>query len=323
MSLVSKYMLNIPEWEYVNLDAMSYSRVSKFMKGGIEAVLTPVEVSKSISFGSLVDVLITQPEEKFNDLYHVSEENITFSSKELEIVTKCYELSEHTTDYKQLDSLTISSLYDLLPKNYKITTREKRIAELLQTKYNYYVTTIGKTIISKDTFEDAKQCAVLLKNKLKSLVDPTHEIETFYQAKFLQNLDGIDYKCMFDVLIIDNADKIIYPIDIKTSYRDEKDFLNPYAYFNYYVQAEMYTDILTKVVENAPELSDYWIHNFQFLVINRVNKKPMFWTHNKHKGKEILPSYKEYAKRLLKILELNSNLPEMLNETRCKEILLK
>lgn len=322
MSAINKYMLNIPEWEYVNLDAMSYSRVSKFMKGGIEAVLTPVEVSKSISFGSLVDILITQPE-KFKDLYHVSEENIIFSSKELEIVTKCYELSEHVTDYKQLDSLVISSLYDLLPKNYKISTRERWIGELLQTKYNYYVTTIGKTIISKDAFEEAKQCATLLKNKLESLVDPAHKIETFYQAKFLQNLDGIDYKCMFDVLIVDHTDKIIYPIDIKTSYKNEEDFLSPYAYFNYYVQAEMYTDILTKIIGNDSELSDYWVHNFQFLVINRVSKKPIFWTHNKRKGEEILPNYKEYAKRLLKILELNSNLPEMLNETQCKEILLK
>ena len=61
-------------------------------------------------------------------------------------------------------------------------------------------------------------------------------IEFLYQQKFLTNLDGLDVRCMFDLLIVNHTKKIIIPIDLKTSCNKsdrEWDFAKHYVAWGY------------------------------------------------------------------------------------------
>ena len=100
---------------------------------------------------------------------------------------------------------------------------------------------------------------------------------------------------MLDVIIIDHTDKIVYPIDIKTSYHPEQDFYKSYAKYNYYIQAELYSDILKQSITNG-----YKVNDFLFLVINKKFKNPMFW---KHIHNDDLPSYWEIGNKIHLIID--------------------
>lgn len=301
---------DISEEGYRQEPAMHYTTIARFIREGYNSLFNDVKYTQSISFGSLVDTLVTQPK-MFPLLYKVTPENLTITPKELEILKYCYDSSEQVADYKELDYITILSAYELWPKNYKASTRKEKTEQLLKEKYNYYVSTQGKTLISSELYAQAQKCAYAAKEKLETLVPQNHDIEYYYQTKFITNIDDIKYKCMFDIIMIDHTDEIIYPIDLKTTSHIEKDFASSYAYFNYYIQAELYMDILKKKLKMCQPLRAYRLHNFLFLVINKDLKHPIFWEHTYNAA---FPDYRKYGKKIYDIIQEQRNLPQPLTE---------
>lgn len=84
--------------------------------------------------------------------------------------------------------------------------------------------------------------------------------EINYQVPLVTEVEGVVYKCLVDMLVIDTEENIIYPIDLKTSSKKLQDFSNAARQYRYDMQASLYSFIISKCFPG------YNIHNFAFLV---------------------------------------------------------
>ena len=73
---LSKLSWNVEEWEYRLDKSFSYSKLAAFYRNGVKALISSdKEDTPSLRFGSLVDCILTAPEE-FDDRFIVSDMDI-------------------------------------------------------------------------------------------------------------------------------------------------------------------------------------------------------------------------------------------------------
>lgn len=82
---------------------------------------------------------------------------------------------------------------------------------------------------------------------------------------------------MFDELIVDHVEKIIYPIDLKTTGHPEEDFEQSFLTWRYMIQAQLYSYILSEVVRRDEYFRDFKIAHYTFIPINRITLAPLIW----------------------------------------------
>ena len=77
---LSELALNISEQDYRDINCLSYSAIAKYEKGGFAAIshLYDKQEGDALTFGSVVDILVTEGQEKFNDKFIQRNGNITF-----------------------------------------------------------------------------------------------------------------------------------------------------------------------------------------------------------------------------------------------------
>ena len=98
------------------------------------------------------------------------------------------------------------------------------------------------------------------------------EIEAFYQLKLKYNKNGLNVRCMFDRVIVNHITKAIQPIDLKTTGKDEEEFENSFLAWSYWIQSNMYSEILKLIIEEDDYFKDFTILPFLFVVVNKNNK---------------------------------------------------
>lgn len=302
------------EQQYRNLKAIHYSQIKDYMDKGFSSLFDNKEESTtpSLVFGSLVDVLITRPED-FNFIYTLDTLGIT--PKEEEILSYIYNKTDGGTT---IDNWVIAGATAYYPDNWKVETKVNKINKLIKDKYDYYCSTVGKILIQQTLYNDALQCSSLVKNILNSIVsNPSNDYKVYYQAKLQQTIDEVPYKCMFDVLLVDYTNKNILPIDIKTTSKLEYEFPKSYLQYKYYIQANLYTDMLQYIVNTYPDFKEYTIKPFTFIVINKVSQTPMIWQHSYMSE---LPDYKPYAKEIHTIFSNNLSYPIGVSNTKVNSI---
>lgn len=76
---------------------------------------------------------------------------------------------------------------------------------------------------------------------------------------------------------MDHHNKIIYPIDLKTTGYPEENFQDSFAHWRYDIQAKLYTYILQECIKRDPYFSEFKIQHYQFIVINRRTIAPIVW----------------------------------------------
>ena len=77
-------------------------------------------------------------------------------------------------------------------------------------------------------------------------------VQRFYQLKFKSTLQGIDFRCMADELIVVHNKKIVVPIDLKTSSKPEWDFYNSFIDWRYDIQARLYWKVIRDNMDKDP-----------------------------------------------------------------------
>jgi hypothetical protein len=119
-----------------------------------------------------------------------------------------------------------------------------------------------------------------LKNDAKTqwyFTDANDGLERLYQLKFKACINGVPYRCMMDECIIDHVNKIIYPIDLKTSSHIEKDFYQSFTDWSYWIQAELYSAILRTNLDKDDYFKDFIIVPYRFIVVNFQSCMPEVW----------------------------------------------
>lgn len=299
----------VDEITYRKEKAISYSTLSTYSREGFKG-LRNLGVSKesiSLRYGSLVDTLLTEPEnlkDKFTiiDYTQPSDQVISILKLILNYTNK------KSGDLKNIDKNIILHSINEIGYGAENWLDDTKINKIITTGSKYFKLLFennDKIVLSKNDLLFAEKSVKTLKThdftKYIFENDPFSECKTYFQLKFKFTYKGISLKCMFDIIYVDYENKIIYPIDFKTTSKDENDFEDSFHKWRYDIQSTQYSYILRQICKQDDYFKDFKIEPFKFLVINKYNNLPLFWKYDnsindeqpilKYDGKLLLPWY--------------------------------
>ena len=270
--------------------ALSYSTLARYEREGfnnLDKLFDKIE-TPSLTFGSAVDSLITGGQEEFDERFIVAEFPSTPDSI-IKIVKSLF--SQYGDSYRSLitipdDAIIKETEYQSYQMNWKPETRAKVIKEKGADYYNLLFIAGSKTILDTQTYQDVCNAVDALKTSEATKFyfadnNPFEpNIERFYQLKFKATLNGIDYRCMFDELVVFSDTKEIQPLDLKTSCKKldrEWDFPSHYIEWSYQIQNRLYVRILQDVISKDEYFKDFKILPYKDIIIFRGSDTPLVW----------------------------------------------
>lgn len=199
---------NISEPEYRNNSALSYSTISRFDKEGFENLdnLFTQITTPSLLLGQIVDTILTDGEEEFNNRFIVADYP-TIPDSIIQIVKKLFNRYSETCNNINLISndaiIEVAAIFGY-QNNWKPETRAKVIKEKGFQYYNLLYLSIDKTLVSQTMYNDAVKMVDALRESAathwyfaeNNPFEP--DVERYYQLKFKATLNGVDYRCMAD-----------------------------------------------------------------------------------------------------------------------------
>lgn len=281
---------NVSEETYRADPALSYSTLARYEREGfnnLDKLFDRLE-TPSLTFGSAVDSIITGGQEEFDERFMVAEFPSTPDS-----ITKMVKslFSQYGDSYRSLiaipnDAIIKETEYQSYQMNWKPETRAKVIKEKGADYYNLLFIAGSKTILDTQTYQDVCNAVRALKESKSTQFyfaedNPFEpDIERFYQLKFKACLEGIEYRCMFDELVIFHDTKEIQPLDLKTSCKRldrEWDFPSHYIEWSYEIQNRLYVRILQDVISKDEYFKDFKILPYKDIIIFRGSDTPLVW----------------------------------------------
>lgn len=278
---------NVDEATYRADTALSYSTIAKFAREGfnkLDSLFDKVE-TPSLTFGSAVDAIITGGQEEFNKTFFVADfPNIPDSI--IKIVKEAF--NRFNIIYHRLEDIPNDNLIKLSEEfeyqlNWKPETRAKVIKEKGSEYYNLLYVAGNRKVINVQTKSEVDAAVDALKNSPATKYYFTENnpfepnIYREYQLKFKACIDGVDFRCMADLLLVDAENKIIYPIDLKTSSHTEWDFYESFIEWRYHIQARLYWRIIRACLDTDDEFKEYKLADYKFIVVNRKTLTPLVW----------------------------------------------
>lgn len=273
----------VTEPEYRADPALSYSTLSRFAREGfnnLDTLFDKIE-TPSLTFGSAVDALITGGQEEFEKNFFVADFPPVADSVERMVKVL---FDEFCVTHQTLTSIPDAEIigrtetlkYQL---NWRPETRAKVIKEQGSEYYALMYAANGKTIISNTLKEQIDNAVMALRTSPATARYFTEGdgLERYYQLKFKATLKGVNYRCMADLLIVDPVNKVIYPIDLKTSSHAEWDFYQSFVQWKYDIQARLYWRIIRDNLDRDEEFKDYKLENYRFIVVNKRTLTPLVW----------------------------------------------
>lgn len=286
------------EPEYRKQPELSYSTLKKYECAGdmcdrFAAIPTLEEkiTSPSLTFGSMVDTLVTGSRDEFYDLFFPFDGEVPNDS----LKKVCDELYANN---ESLRMMTLQQIPDTVlskecdnqgyGKTWRATTKASKIRENCSAYWNALGQAEGKTLVSKDDVSDAFACYRKLKESEATkwyfedeMENPwdDNNIKRFYQLKFKAYDDTVGYRSMADLLVVDYNKKQVYLCDLKTTGNPEYLFYKSFLHFRYDIQARLYWWNIRQNMDKDPYFKDFELTNMNFIVINRDTKDPLVWTY--------------------------------------------
>lgn len=281
---------DVSEETYRADPALSYSTLARYEREGfnnLDKLFDRIE-TPSLTFGSAVDSIITGGQEEFDERFMVAE----FPSIPDSIIKMVKSLfSQYGDSYRSLitipdDAIIKETEYQSYQMNWKPETRAKVIKEKGADYYNLLFVAGSRTILDTQTYQDVCNAVRALKESKSTQFyfaenNPFEpDIERLYQLKFKACLGGIEYRCMFDELVIFHDTKEIQPLDLKTSCKRldrEWDFPSHYIEWFYEIQNRLYVRILQDVISKDEYFKDFRILPYKDIIIFRDSDTPLVW----------------------------------------------
>lgn len=283
---LSDISLPITEPEYRQRSELSYSTLSRYESlgfDGLDHLFDKVE-SPSLLFGSCVDCLITDGMDAFNELFTVLDVNVTDGGRD--VCKKIIELYPSVLTFEEIPEEYVS--YAAKEAGFwKADKWDKiRYREVLKTgniaMYFNALKNSSKTIVDSETYNDALKCVQALKTSPATQGyfaenDELSPVRRYYQLKFAAKFEGVGYRCMMDLAVVDYEDKKIYPIDLKTSSKTEWHFMDSFEQWKYMIQARLYWRVLKANLMADEYFKDFTLEDYRFIVVNRRTLTPLVW----------------------------------------------
>jgi hypothetical protein len=322
---------NVDEPTYRSDPALSYSTIARFAREGfnnLDTLFDKVQTPSTV-FGGAVDCLITSGQEEFDKNFMVAEFP-TLKDSVRSIVNTLFE--NYSQNYRSLneipDSIIIDqTILDSFQLNWKPETRARVIKEQGSEYYSLLYLAGDRTVIDTTLKEQIDNAVTALKTSPSTCTffaeNGTDNLIREYQLKFKATLDGVDYRCMADLIIIDHENKIVYPIDLKTSSHTEWDFFDGFTQWRYDIQARLYWRIIRDNMDRDPFFRGYKLADYTFVVVNKKTLTPLAWefedtqkmgtlVYGKHQQIELQDPF-ELGKQLSIYLSSRPQVPEGIN----------
>ena len=277
----------VDEPTYRQDKALSYSTLSRFERSGFNGLSTLFDEIKSpsLTFGSAVDTLITGNEEEFKEKFLVAD--FPAISDTIETIVKELFQEFHVT-HPKLSSIPDEEIIGRAVKynyqnNWKPETRARVIKEKAEDYYNLLYLSENKELLDTETYLKVLACVDALRTSEatkwyfedNNMFDDS--VKRYYQLKFKQDIGGITFRCMADLIIVDYKNKTIIPVDLKTSSHKEWDFYQSFLQWNYQIQARLYYRIIQETILKDDYFKDFHITNYRFIVVNKETLTPLVW----------------------------------------------
>lgn len=290
MKSIKDIAWNVTEPEYRANRNVSYSLLSTYDREGQKALLN-LGIKKSteaLRFGSLTDVIVTEPEELENRF--LISDFVRPTDTLMNILLDIFN-NEDVMILDEVDDVTL--LKYIRARDYQNNWGDKTVVDKVRAAikdyFNLLVLAGDRTIMTANDFNTAHHCVEILKTHTwtsKYFQDEYEEgVEGHYQLKF--KLDPEDSKieiptgvrCMFDRIIVDHNNKTIQPLDLKTTGKYEEEFESSFLMWRYDLQATLYWYILWSTCQKDDYFKDFKVLPFKFVCINRFTKSPLVWTY--------------------------------------------
>jgi hypothetical protein len=328
---LSDISLPITEEEYRARPELSYSTLSTYEKtqyDGLEHLFDKKE-TPSLTFGSAVDAIITGGADEFNSRFMVLD--ITITEGGMNVAKKLAEMNLPYVDFYSIPESTVSYAAKEVGFWKDPKWDKRRYQEVLKTGNIdlYYAALLNsdKTILDTATYNDVIACVRALRESPSTCHyfadnDEMSSIRRYYQLKFRSDADGVGYRCMMDLVVVDYEAKKIYPIDLKTSSKKEWHFEDSFLTWNYMIQARLYWRILRDNLLKDDYFKDFILEDYRFIVINRETLTPLVWEFplTKMQGTLVDEKGNEYrdpyiiGKELRGYLDLKPEVPNGINK---------
>lgn len=242
--------------DYNESQAINQSRLKKLLGNEDPQIFLSMETSidtKSITIGSLVDCLITSPEEYLTDYYISELESLPTDSIQA-IVTETFShvsqtseepISDDIKDYVR--EMLLQPSFETYQANWKVETKIKKLVgdgETLGEGNKFWrelVLSRGKKIISKANDELAHLVKDSLLNNFSSWFrEEELYINRFFQYPIYFKKDDIECKALIDMLLVNHQEKTVYVIDLKTMSGNTLSFPDSVKSFGYNLQMAFY-----------------------------------------------------------------------------------
>lgn len=277
----------VSEEEYRADPALSYSTLARYEREGfnnLDKLFDRIETS-SLTFGSAVDSIITGGQEEFDERFMVAEFP-SMPDSIVKIIKSLYK--QYAGTYRSLLNIPDNSIIretedQNYQMNWKPETRVKVIREKGTDYYNLLFVAGDRCIIDTQTYQDVVNAVRVLKEssstKLYFADDNPFEpdIERLYQLKFKGEFDGITYRNMADLIIVNHKEKWVKPVDLKTSSHTEWDFYKSFVDWRYDIQARLYWSIIRQNMDKDEYFKDFKLLDYDFIVVNKRTLTPLVW----------------------------------------------
>ena len=277
----------VSEKEYRADPALSYSTLARYEREGfnnLDKLFDRIE-TPSLTFGSAVDSIITGGQEEFDERFMVAEFP-SMPDSIVKIIKSLYK--QYAGTYRSLLNIPDSSIIretedQNYQMNWKPETRAKVIREKGTDYYNLLFVAGDRCIIDTQTYQDVVNAVRVLKEssstKLYFADDNPFEpdIERLYQLKFKGEFDGITYRNMADLIIVNHKEKWVKPVDLKTSSHTEWDFYKSFVDWRYDIQARLYWSIIRQNMDKDEYFKDFKLLDYDFIVVNKRTLTPLVW----------------------------------------------
>lgn len=277
----------VSEEEYRADPALSYSTLARYEREGfnnLDKLFDRIE-TPSLTFGSAVDSIITGGQEEFDERFMVAEFP-SIPDSIVKIIKSLYK--QYAGTYRSLLNIPDNSIIreteaQNYQMNWKPETRAKVIKEKGTDYYNLLFVAGDRCIIDTQTYQDVVNAVRVLKEssstKLYFADDNPFEpdIERLYQLKFKGEFDGITYRNMADLIIVNHKEKWVKPVDLKTSSHTEWDFYKSFVDWRYDIQARLYWAIIRQNMDKDEYFKDFKLLDYDFIVVNKRTLTPLVW----------------------------------------------
>jgi len=228
--------------------------------------------NKGMNLGSAIHCDILEPEE-FSNRYLVSKYEIP-SGKNAIFVEQLFKLrnsGDDTVSEAAIQSaFEASGLKGTAEKAWESYQGVTDSAKKLQNYWNYLLESEGKFKLSPSDADIISACKQSINNHkfATALINGYHFQDVYSELDIVWKHSNYDFKMrsIIDRLIIDEENKFVYVIDLKTTAKNVHDFLKAYEMYGYYRQLPLYALAAEHYcIEKGIELDADWI--FQSYIV--------------------------------------------------------